>query len=552
MKFRWPVTFKEADEKRALKKPGEQKLWGTQAFEAPPTTDMPYTNPDDLVGKHGLTIFSKMLREDEMLNSASCYLLLATVSPGFEIVAGEEDNESERAAEFQRENFEQMRGTTTQLLLNVLDAGPRGFSVLEPEWKEQETEGEWLGKQFYKQIFAKNPGYIEFKVDSYGRVVDDGVWQLNYSGSDTGLYTKVDLKDVFYWAFWPRDDNPYGSPLLRPAYPYYFAKAFGLKQWWKFLERFGHPLILGRVDEETGDEDVSRMEAMLKKLWVNLVSVLKADPGTIDVDLKQPDYKSTDQYERMIAVCNRCEARSMLLPSMVMEHDGATGSLALAREHGSEGQFMWMINYFAEGAETVMNEQVIPLSHVHNFGEKVPQPKFKIKEHVKEDLKLRAEIYGSLSLIGVPYSLEAIRKEFSIPEPSKDDTIVGGRPAGGGPLDEALLPYPKPKPTEVPQVPGVPPGAPPEKVEKAKKEFTEAVFDLARGWRPGSRVYSFGQGAPSQGRPLRDIERHIDFAIINAEEDAAVESSAENFGVIFEDMAQQLETAAGKGNGDQR
>lgn len=526
--LRSPIAF-AAEEERPRKKPGEQLLQGTQSFEGI-TEGFPYANPDELVGKKGLTIFSKMLREDEMLNSATSYLLLATISPGLDIVAGEEDNESERAAEFQRWQFDRMRGTLSQVLLNVLDMAPRGFSVIEPEWDDQMTEGEWAGKQPYRSLMAKNPGYIEFKTDSYGRVAEDGVWQMDYTGTGSGTYNKADLKEVIYSAFWPRDDNPYGSPLLRPAYPYYFASQFVFKQWASFLERFGHPMVIGRHDDSFNDTDKAELLSLCKKLWRNLVTRLHKN---VDVELIQPDFKATDQFEAHLRYCNRGKARSLLLPAMVMEHEGATGSLALAKEQGSEGQFVWLLKYFAEQCEAVMNEQAIRYSHIHNFGTKIPQPRAKFKAHVQDDLRLYAEVFGILAdKLGMSFSKPELYKVFGQKEPEEGEETLGGR------KPQPIMPA---FPNGAPQLPGVPPDAEPEEVEKIAAELTRTAFEAARA-PMHNRVYSF---ASSPG----DLEDHMSFDQTNVEQDIASRYWSEIGAIVTEEIADATKATAGKGNG---
>ena len=532
--IRSPITFQAEAEKET------PKLLGTQAFEDLPG-DWPYQNPDELVGAKGLTVFSKMLREDEMLFSSSCYLSLATISPGFRVDPGDDTTEAMRAAEFQNDQFALMQGSLNQLCLDIIDAAFRGFAVIEPEYGARQTRGKWIGKQMVSAMRAKNPAYIEFKVDSYGAVEENGLWQLDYTGAGPGMYRKVDLQEVIYAAFWPRDDNPYGSPLLRPAYPYYFAKDFGLKQWWTFLEKFGHPIIMGKVEKGLESGERTQYLQMLTKLWKNLVAVVAGD---VQVEMHQPDYKSTDQFEAMLRFCNRALARSLLLPALVMEHDGSTGSLAMAKEQGSEGQFTWILKHFADMIEQVINEQFIDRTHRLNFGDRIPRPTFKINDYAEEDLKMRAEIYSSLSLVGMPFSVPALRKEFNIPEGDSGDLMIGGRPAGGGLLNDELIRVATNNPAAT-ELPGVPPGTPPEKVAAIRHEMTRKAFELA--YDPPTPTRTVVSMASPNAVPT--LDEHISFDQTNIEEDIAAEWWGQIGAIVIEDMADAVKEQEGKGNG---
>lgn len=524
LRFQAPWTFAAKAEKQARMPVGIQVLKGTQEFEGG-FEGTPYENPGDLEGQHGVEIYNTMINECDMCSAASSYLLLAALSTGWEIEAASEDPIDQKAADFQKWSLENVKGTTAQALLNILQGGPVGFSVGELVWGDILRKGDFKGKQPIAQIADKNPEYIEFKVDSFGQIADEGVWQRNYTGNS--LYTKVDLEDVVYYAFWPRNDNPYGSPLLKPAYPWYFKKRFVRKQWGSFLERYGKPVPIGWVDPSTSDTDRAKFLTMIRNIRGNLAAILS---NTLKLELQQIDMRPTTSYEDSILTCNRAIARSLLLPAMVMEKD-ATGSLALAKNQ-SETQFVWILRFFAQGLESVVNQQWIGKSHKLNFGDRAGQPKFKLKEYVQDDLVAKAQMYGTLSLIGLVFDIDLIREEFGIPRPKDDAVLVGGRPAGGGVLEEDGQIWGRVQATF--------PGA----TAKDVNSYTQMVMDAVNGkLKAAPPVYSFG--APPEG-----IEEHIKFDETNTEEDVAAGYWSEIGTQVIESMAEKA--GAGKGNGGRR
>lgn len=526
-KLRKPWTFAapKTKSKRVPFKADVQILKGTAAFDGGTGLDMPYPNPDKLAKEKGLPVYAQMLEECDMCSSSSAYLLLAAISSGQEMQTDGDQPIDLKALDFQKQYQAEMQTSVTQVILGIMDGAIRGVSTSELVWADQITSGELVGLQGLRKIVHKSPEYIGFKVDSYSQIEEDGVWQLNY---DIGgeRYTKAPLENVIYYAFWPKNDNPYGSPLLRAAYPWYFKKKFIMKEWASFLERYGKPIPIGEVEEGTGDEDRAKFLTMLREIRGNLVAVVTRGRN---LKLEQVDMRPTDAYMQAIMTDNRSIARSLLLPAMVLEKD-STGSLALA-ENQSETQFAWIEKYLVGSVSQAIHRQWIKRVHEHNFGDTAACPYMKFRDFVQEDLQLKAAMYGTLSLIGLPFDIEVLRREFNIPPVDKDAELVGGRPAGGGLLLDDGQIWGRVQPTF--------PGATAEHI----RSYTEMVLEAVNGkLKATPPVYSFG--AP------RGIDEHIKFDETNAEEDVAADYWSEIGTQVIESMADKVGT--GKGNGGRR
>jgi len=541
--LRSPVRFAQAEQQRH--EPWSPRMLGTHEFEDWVDENYPNLNSDPLAQKQGIGVYPTMLRGDDMCSAGSSYLLLGCLSPGTELVEGADDNESKRARDFAQMTFDKMQGTLTQMLLGILSAPLIGYSLGEIVWGDVITEGEWKVKQPIGQLQQKNQAYIDFKNNSAGQVEKDGVWQRNYSRINQvattadAAYTKHLLEDVVYWPYWPMNDDAYGSPLLKAAYPHYVAKHFTMKKWASFLERYGHPIVTGKVPPKTPKAVKDTYKDMLKHLWSNMVGIIY---NNFETELLTPDFKSTDSFEKMLGFNNRSIARSLLLPATVMEQ-GTFGSLAMSREQGSEGQFVWIMKHMSGEALSVVNEQFLRNNHEHNFDSRIPQPKLKMLPYSKDDLKIRAEVLVMLhEKLGVALSAAAINEEFSVDEPINDEDILKAAKAAApaGPLAlpgiGQLGPYP-PNTT----VPQLPPEAPKEVQDDFRKEVTKMAIARARGEKMGTTTYS--------AAPPAQLQDQVPFEETQLAQEMAGEVWGGLSAMEIENIADKAQAQAKKGNG---
>jgi len=512
-----------------------QKLKGSAAIEGHLFDSVPVSHQSELVKKKGLKVFRTMRREDDACSTGSGFLSLAVISPKWGVRTQGADGLDEKARDLVDFNLRTMNGTFSQTILFALQALYDGFSVCEPVYGDQISEGDFLGKQPIRKIASKDPYFIDFKVDSYGEIEEKGLWQQKYSGG--GSWTKEDVEEFLYLAFNPENDDPYGSSLLLPAYPSYFMKKLTLKTWARFLERHGVPTAIGRTQTIEKSMDSTYREkflAFLEQLRMNLSTVL---PKEWEVELVQPDMRAnTDTFEKAIAVANRAIFRSLLLPSRVFE-GGETGSYSQTKDQ-SQNQFAWVLRFVSDWVMEAFNSQVIRPFVLHNFGTRVAVPEVYIQDYVEEDLQAKATLFKVLSDMGLPFSLSQIRGIFGVDEPvSPEDTFGGTRPA--------------------------PPMLSPELGEAETnalvRDYTEIVGDWSYGNLLPRKTYSFpseGKETNSQNggcsggrkndRPLTPIETVENFAEQTRRIDDDVEESSENIAILLESIAGEVEEIAGK------
>lgn len=132
-----------------------------------------------------------------------------------------------------------------------------GYSVQEAIYERKDTHIglEWIGEKPMEWFEPKNDGRLIYR-------------------SESGFEGEVDQTVKFFLTRRKSSyKQPYGKALLASLYWLFFFKQNGFKFWAKFLERFGTPILLGKV-KDGSDEDVQAMnDALLSAHAQSVISI---------------------------------------------------------------------------------------------------------------------------------------------------------------------------------------------------------------------------------------------------------------------------------------
>lgn len=424
MNLRRLFAKKEPAPKRAYALIG----YGTNAMEGYLNSDMPYEDPDEIVGQHGVEIFRTMYRRDDMVKAAISYRQLAALSTGWQMKPASDDEKDVEAAECLEWGIKRMRGSFSQDLQSILDAEAMGFSVHEKVWAKRETTGPWVGKQFYAYLKHRNPVYIKFRLDKHGEIESILQEATLTSSSD---YVELKREDVIYHVHQLRDDNPYGSSPLRGAYRYYFGKEGAYREWLKYLEIHGRPLVLGRHPPGADSDYKAILLDFIKQLRNNSAATA---PEDWKIDVHESNHSAhVALFQNILLESNRGIARSCLLPTLVLEN-AETGAYALGKEHND--QFTWILNADREALENIINEELIKPLFEWNFPPSVGMPIWELNKFAKEDLESLARMAKLIIDCGKSIPESWFDDRFGIPQASEEEEIIGGKSTAGSPEDE--------------------------------------------------------------------------------------------------------------------
>ena len=162
--------------------------------------------------------------------------------------------------------------------------------------------------------------------------------------------------------------NPYGEALLGRCYWYVKFKKGGLKMWINFIEKFGMPVLIGKFQRGSNEEESRELLDKLSDMAEDSVLVAPAD---IDIEIKDNQKQiSSDIYLQLIKHCNSEISKALLSQTLTTELD--MGSYAAAQTHYRIRREV--INSDAGIVEKTMNELIEYMVKL-NFGQNIP-PKF--------------------------------------------------------------------------------------------------------------------------------------------------------------------------------
>lgn len=305
-------------------------------------------NPDDLVGKKGLQIYNKMLK-DEQVKAALHAKMMAVISSGHDVLppeVPEGDKEmADETADFMTFNFEEMEGSIDSKLLEMMSAMPYGFAVGEKVLRLIDY-GDYDGKVGLKALKFRKPWSIDFDQDTYGNLLPDGILQ-----AEKRLPADKFVRCV-YQKTW---DNPYGDSDLRVCYRPWWSKDVIMKYMAIALERFGEPI----ADISHTGTITPPQRADLQAFGRNLQSrSVLIHPDNITLDFHYPSPRTSEAFIPAIKLYDSQISRGILMPALLgMSGEQAAGSFARS---GTEFDvFLWIIAYLRGWIETTVNEQIV-------------------------------------------------------------------------------------------------------------------------------------------------------------------------------------------------
>jgi hypothetical protein len=306
-------------------------------------------NPDELVGRKGLPIYTKM-QTDDAVKAAMTLKKHAVISTGWDIAPATTKPIDIEAAEFVKYTFEQMQGSLDEALLEILSALPYGFSLSELIFAPF-VSGQFSGKIGLKAIKSRLPHGFAFVVDAHDNLLDDGIEQFG---------RRLPTQKFILYSYDGEHGNKWGRSDLRAAYDPWWMKQQVSNWWGIFMDRYGIPLAEGIVPSHGGvpDGTVDDVRVALDNLQA-ATSFVHGD----DIKLQFPTVSINGQgavtFERAINISDMRIARALLLPNLLgVSATGDTGSFAQARKQFDV--FVLIIEKLQRDlAEAVMGEQVI-------------------------------------------------------------------------------------------------------------------------------------------------------------------------------------------------
>jgi hypothetical protein len=329
-------------------------------------------NPDRLAAnKGGLAIYKKM-REDDQVKAALHLKKAAIIHPGWTI-----EGDDEKLNEFVMAVFDGMEGTVEGAIRSILSAYDYGFSLHEKVYRYLDA-GPFKGKVGIETLRQKSPTRINFDIDPFGKLKPMGIVQIQRDGQRKALDTAKFILHVYQQEF----DNFYGESDLKAAYRFWFLKVNFFRYWGMYLEKFGIPLVWGKVTSPTVDAaDQAKFRTIVSNLQAGMAAVA---PDNLELNFLEPSNSSKDTFSTAIDTLNISIARAILLPTLLGLSAGQDKG-SLARSQTESDTFDMVLGGDSREVEETINEQLIRALVDMNFGKQEKYPQFKFNPMREED-----------------------------------------------------------------------------------------------------------------------------------------------------------------------
>ena len=390
----------------------------------------PY-NPDELVGRHGLRIYTKM-RHDDQIKMALKFKKSAILSTGWEVCSPEGEDEDYEPAVFLRACFnEYFTGTLGRALrTGPLSALDYGFSVSEQVYATAEG-GDFSGMLILKDLKSRAPWSFSFSTDTYGNLREDGLRQDPYGmgagGVALGSTNPLPPEKFFIYVNEFEFGNWYGTSDLKAAHRYWWAKDNVLKWLSMLLEKYGISPLLALIDPKAFAEPGAKetLRTVLKNMQAATVGHLpRPAPDALEI-WTDPNLakNAAEVFKPVLEYYDQQMAKSLLVPALIgATPDSKEGSYARSETHFNS--FMVHVLEQRSDLEEDFNEQVIRPLVRYNYGDNVKLPRWRI---IQETDEARIELFNAWStlvskgiVVSQPEDEAHIRAAFKFPTREED------------------------------------------------------------------------------------------------------------------------------------
>lgn len=336
---------------------------------------------------------------------------LAVAQLPIEVEPAGEDSQAKEDAAFAESWLD--RDMLEAELFDILDGVGKGVSATEMIWDMQPKA--WLPKA----LKWRDPRWFKFDDDT-------GEELLLRGGPDgIGLDTSLPAGKFIVHYHPSKSGLPVRSGLARIAAWGYMFKNFAIKDWVTFLERYGHPIRIGKYGPNESEENKA---ILYRALWELGSDAAAAFPETMNVEFvdRKAGTAPNDLWK------SHAEYIDLQLSKAVLGQTSTTDAVAgglgsgQAESHGRVAEIIERADAKLLAA-TLNRDLIVPLIML-NRGPREKYPRLKIGRPDEEDIKLSVETAEKLAGMGVKIDGEEMRERAGLPAAKSDETAL--KPAG--------------------------------------------------------------------------------------------------------------------------
>ncbi|MDD5762211.1 MAG: DUF935 domain-containing protein [bacterium] len=335
------------------------------------------------------------------------------------VEAASDAAEDVKAAELVREVV--LQEGFEDVLMDVLDAIGKGFSVCEILWDASESE--WRPQEI---VWRDPRWFVPSQVDGRTILLLD---EKNLNGLPLAPYKFIVHTPKV------KSGIPLRGGIARAAAWAYLFKNYGLKDWVSFAEVYGQPVRVGKYGAGALPEDVNILKEAVASIGSDAGAVI---PDSMLIEFVDHVGKaaSAQIYERLLDYLDKQVSKA------VLGHSGSADSTPGKLGGETEAKDVRKDLLIADAKQlcATINRQLVRAVVDLNMGPRAVYPKLRLQMEEAEDLTALAENLDKLVPMGVKVSASWTRDKFGIPDPDPEEELLSARVSPVAPPAEPMPP----------------------------------------------------------------------------------------------------------------
>lgn len=292
------------------------------------------------------------------------------------------------------------------LLIDMLDAVSKGYSVGELMWDTAGMAGAWQ----VVDVLRREPHW-------FGWDRDTGTTLKLIDGSAEGM----DLPAYKFMLHRPkiRSGIPLMGGLARSALWAWVFKSYALRDWAAFCELFGQPLRVGKYGAAASKEDIAVLRRAVTEIGSDAGAVI---PDSMMIDFVESGSKTStaDLYLKLVTYMDNQISKAVLGQTGTTDMGGSYAQSKIHNEVRTD-----LLHADARAAAATLTRQLIQPVITLNMGADVPMPQFALVGEEPEDMAALADQLDKLVPLGLQVEQSWVRTKWGIPEPAQGAVLLG-------------------------------------------------------------------------------------------------------------------------------
>lgn len=362
---------------------------------------------------HYLSVLGTRRRQVSQLN--------VTVEPGADTAEAEADAELVRAFVGRNELEEE--------IFDLLDAVGKGFSVSEIIWEHSERQ--WMPVRLAHRL----PTWFRYDWETGYRLV---------RRDEAEVWAELEPAKFVVHEHAAKSGIPIRGGLARAVAWSWMFKTFGVKDWLRFAEAYGHPIRIGKYDKGATEPEKDVLLRAVRNIAGDFSAII---PEGMEIVFEQSEGTGarSDLYRDLLWYFDSAVSKAVLGQTLTtQESSEGGGAYALGQIHDEVRQDIERSDA-RQVAATLTRDLARPIVLL-NQGERAAYPRIRIGREEQHDPAVIAELVSKLTTSGVKLKATQVRELTGFDEPEDGDELVGERAAAEDGSDDGTPPGNLPAP----------------------------------------------------------------------------------------------------------